>query len=311
LFGRRRLDSCWRRKLFASKAGDGRRDQKPKQQQQKQQQLQQQQQQHQEEQQQQQNEQNNDSGSSSKGSSESEWGSAQRLQQLDAARAAAALEERHMNVVRWSVAVIVLFLGMSYASVPLYKIFCQMTGYGGTVQETRDESTNLDSPEYLTPDKRVVTIHFNANSPNTAWRFKPLQQNLNVRVGETALAFYTAENLLDRAMTGVATYNVTPVRAGLYFTKIQCFCFDEQRLLPREEVDMPVFFVLDPKMLEDPQMDDVDDIVLSYTFFKIDDDAETAELEEDDEDDYAVATATAVVDAAAAAAPAKASVTAV
>lgn len=100
------------------------------------------------------------------------------------------------------------------------------------------------------------------------WEFQPLQREVTVRPGEGVLAFYTAKNLTDADITGVATYNVTPAKAGLYFHKIQCFCFDEQKLTAGESVDMPVYFVVDPKLLTDPGTKDIKSITLSYTFFK-------------------------------------------
>lgn len=122
---------------------------------------------------------------------------------------------------------------------------------------------------------RPIKIVFNADVSDTMpWKFYPTQPDILVVPGETALAFFTAKNKTDKAVIGVATYNVFPPKAGLYFNKIQCFCFDEQRLKPREEVDMPVFFFVDPEMLNDPSMENVHEITLSYTFFKTDEDSE-------------------------------------
>lgn len=118
---------------------------------------------------------------------------------------------------------------------------------------------------------RPLRIHFtSAVSSTMPWSFKPQQSELVLVPGETALAFYTASNPTDSAITGVATYNVHPPKAGLYFNKIQCFCFEEQRLRANEEIDMPVFFFIDPEILSDPTMDGVHAITLSYTFFKTD-----------------------------------------
>lgn len=125
---------------------------------------------------------------------------------------------------------------------------------GGALARTR--------PRLLSPTRPPPT---HSRMP---WTFKPEQQEVSVVPGETALAFYKAYNPTRRPITGVSTYNVTPMKAGLYFNKIQCFCFEEQRLKPREEVDMPVFFYIDPAILDDPQMRHVTDITLSYTFFK-------------------------------------------
>lgn len=123
----------------------------------------------------------------------------------------------------------------------------------------------------MTPvaNARPITVRFSANtSDSLQWKFAPQQREVRVVPGETALAFYTAINLTDEPIVGVATYNVAPAKAGLYFNKIQCFCFDQQRLKPNEEVDMPVFFYIDPDFADDPQMESINDIVLSYTFFR-------------------------------------------
>lgn len=157
-------------------------------------------------------------------------------------------------------------LGLSYAAVPLYKVFCQATGYGGTTQEADEEKVRMMMP---VKGARPLSIKFGGNvSSSLPWTFTPQQKEVEVVPGETALAFYTAENTSKDPIIGVATYNVLPMKAGLYFNKIQCFCFDEQRLEPNEEIDMPVFFFVDPKFLEDPEMEDVQSITLSYTFFR-------------------------------------------
>jgi cytochrome c oxidase assembly protein subunit 11 len=138
-------------------------------------------------------------------------------------------------------------IGASWAAVPLYRAFCAHTGYGGTTQTDKDGS-KLAS---LKPGKKEVTVSFNADvNPAMHWSFTPSQKQLKVRLGEPVLAFYKATNLRDKAVTGVATYNVTPQKSGAYFSKIQCFCFDEQRLRANETVDMPVFFYIDPAVSE-------------------------------------------------------------
>eukprot|EP00048_Salpingoeca_helianthica_P021122 m.10494 g.10494 ORF g.10494 m.10494 type:complete len:248 (-) comp5613_c1_seq1:25-768(-) len=160
----------------------------------------------------------------------------------------------------------VLAVGASYAAVPLYRLFCQSTGYGGTVNRAED----TDKIREMTPvaDRRI-RVKFNASTSATmSWKFYPQQREITVVPGETALAFFTAENPTDHAITGISTYNVLPFDAGQYFNKIQCFCFEEQRLNPHEEVDMPVFFYLDPEFAEDPALARVEEITLSYTFFK-------------------------------------------
>jgi cytochrome c oxidase assembly protein subunit 11 len=159
--------------------------------------------------------------------------------------------------------------GLAYASVPLYRLFCQVTGFGGTTQVA-------DSlPERVVD--RVITVRFDADvSASLAWRFRPAQRSIDVRLGEQALAFYTARNDSDRPTTGTATFNVTPAKAGSYFTKIDCFCFDEQTLNPGQSADMPVTFFVDPEMADARNLDDVTTITLSYTFFNADRENEPA-----------------------------------
>ncbi|KAL3284604.1 hypothetical protein HHI36_018759 [Cryptolaemus montrouzieri] len=160
----------------------------------------------------------------------------------------------------------IVTVGMSYAAVPLYRMFCQAYSYGGTVSIGHDDS----KVETMTPiRKRPIRIKFNADTATSIkWNFKPQQREITVVPGETALAFYTARNPTSRPIIGISTYNVVPFEAGQYFNKIQCFCFEEQQLNPQEEVDMPVFFYIDPEFMEDPYMENVDEIVLSYTFLK-------------------------------------------
>jgi len=189
-----------------------------------------------------------------------------RVFSTNASGSSETVAERNKRVALYMISIALATLGVSYASVPLYKVFCQVTGFGGTTQrvdivETRD----------LTPaeDGRVLKITFSADVSDTMpWKFKPQQNNVKVAPGETALAFYKATNNTSHAITGVATYNVYPPKAGLYFNKIQCFCFEEQRLRPGEEIDMPVFFFIDKDIMNDPAMDHVNNITLSYTFFK-------------------------------------------
>jgi cytochrome c oxidase assembly protein subunit 11 len=158
---------------------------------------------------------------------------------------------------------LVLITGMgvlSYASVPLYKLFCQVTGYGGTTQQaTSPSSQTLE---------RKIKIRFDANTkPTLDWDFQPVETSIDISVGQNALAFYKAKNTGKDPIVGTATFNVTPEKAGLYFNKIDCFCFVEQLLAPQEAVDMPVSFFIDPDIVNDPNLDDVTTITLSYTFF--------------------------------------------
>lgn len=157
--------------------------------------------------------------------------------------------------------VAVVMLALAYASVPLYRLFCQKTGYGGTTQVVAASSDRVTD--------RVITVRFNADvHRNLPWAFRPLQKEIKVRVGENALALYESENLSNAPIIGMATYNVTPDKAGIYFNKVACFCFEEQRLEPHKRVDMPVYFFIDPDFATDPNLKDVHTITLSYTFFR-------------------------------------------
>lgn len=160
----------------------------------------------------------------------------------------------------------VLVVGFSYAAVPLYSMFCQAYGYGGTVTAGHD-NTKVESMAAV--KHKPIKIKFNADTVSSMrWNFKPQQLEIQVVPGETALAFYTAQNPTDVPVTGISTYNVVPFEAGQYFNKIQCFCFEEQQLNPHEQVDMPVFFYIDPEFAQDPAMEYIREITLSYTFFE-------------------------------------------
>jgi len=161
------------------------------------------------------------------------------------------------------VGVIAGMAGLVVASVPLYRLFCQVTGYGGTVQ-----TRTAGGSENKVID-RVIRIRFNADkSADLPWSFQPVQREMTVRVGETGLAFFHAANLSSSRVVGSAIYNVTPQKVGLYFTKTACFCFTEQALEPGEEADMAVSFYIDPEIMDDPNLDDVTTITLSYSFFR-------------------------------------------
>ncbi len=156
---------------------------------------------------------------------------------------------------------------MAYAAVPLYDLFCRVTGYGGTTQIAQYEpGAVLD---------REVTVRFDAsNARGFPWEFAPVEREMTLKVGETALAFYRATNTTDRPVTGMASYNVTPFKAAPYFSKLECFCFQEQTLQPGESMDMPVIFFVDPLIDEERRLDDVRTITLSYTFWDASTDAE-------------------------------------
>ncbi|XP_037547637.1 cytochrome c oxidase assembly protein COX11, mitochondrial [Nematolebias whitei] len=173
---------------------------------------------------------------------------------------------RNRTVLMYIAATGVGMIGLSYAAVPLYRLYCQATGLGGTAVSGHD----ADQVETMKPVKeRIIKVTFNADThAGILWNFRPQQTEIYVVPGETALAFYRAKNPTDKPIIGISTYNVVPFDAGQYFNKIQCFCFEEQRLNPHEEVDMPIFFYIDPEFADDPRMARVDTITLSYTFFQ-------------------------------------------
>jgi cytochrome c oxidase assembly protein subunit 11 len=185
--------------------------------------------------------------------------------------------DRNLKVAAASGAIVAGMVGMAYAAVPLYDLFCRVTGYGGTTQIAQyDPGAILD---------REVTVRFDASvNRDFPWTFEPLQREMTVRVGETALAFYRATNTTERPVTGVASYNVTPFKMGPYFSKLECFCFNEQTLQPGESMDMPVIFFVDPLMDEENRLDDVRTVTLSYTFFASGDEGvyETARADGED-----------------------------
>ncbi len=168
----------------------------------------------------------------------------------------------HRTVGLMLAGLVVSMLGLSYAAVPLYKLFCQVTGYAGTTQRASEAPA--------TPSKQSILVRFDANtSRGLGWEFKPVQRSMTMKIGEEKLAFYEATNTSDKAITGTATFNVTPAIAGSYFNKIACFCFTEQTLEPGESVDMPVSFFIDPDILTDSDTIGVKEITLSYTFFEV------------------------------------------
>ncbi len=160
---------------------------------------------------------------------------------------------------------VVFMTGVAFASVPLYRLFCQVTGFGGTPLRAEEVDPSLKATG------KLISVRFDANTNSALpWRFEPEENVQRVAVGARDMAFYTAKNLGDKPVTGTATFNVTPAQAGQYFTKIQCFCFTEQTLKAGEEVRMPVIFFVDPKILDDPDARKIDEITLSYTFYPVD-----------------------------------------
>ncbi|KAI9826182.1 MAG: hypothetical protein M1819_007438 [Sarea resinae] len=167
----------------------------------------------------------------------------------------------------YALSVTIATLAISYGSVPLYKMVCQTTGWGGQPINVSTHTSDVERRQPVTNARRL-RITFNGSvSDVLPWKFTPQQREVRVLPGETALAFYTATNNSKDDIIGVATYSVTPGQVAPYFSKIQCFCFEEQRLNAGETVDMPVFFFIDPDFLKDPQTKGVDTITLSYTFF--------------------------------------------
>jgi len=170
------------------------------------------------------------------------------------------INKKNLRVLVLCLGALVVMSGLTAASVPLYRLFCQVTGYGGTTQVASA------APEIVLD--REVTVRFDSNvSSGMAWDFSANQVSQTLHIGEVGLAFFTATNLTDDTTSGVATFNVTPLEAGLYFSKIQCFCFNEQTLEPGETVQMPVYYYVDPDITERANLNDVTTITLSYTFF--------------------------------------------
>lgn len=153
-------------------------------------------------------------------------------------------------------------IGASFAAVPLYRMFCQITGYGGTTQRAEMASAHVLD--------REINVRFDANaSPGVPWSFQPNEREVTLKLGETRQVSYHVRNTSDRTVTAMATFNVTPELTGAYFNKIQCFCFNNQTLAPGESVDMPVIFFVDPAIADDVDVGDARTITLSYTFFPI------------------------------------------
>ncbi|GAA0157286.1 chaperone [Lithospermum erythrorhizon] len=194
----------------------------------------------------------------------------------------AVTDQKSLKMLLYLTGLVFAMVGATYAAVPLYRTFCQATGYGGTVQrkESVEEKIARHSKDGTVTSREIV-VQFNADvADGMQWKFIPTQREVRVKPGESALAFYTAENKSTKPITGVSTYNVTPMKAAVYFNKIQCFCFEEQRLLPGELIDMPVFFYIDPEFETDPKMDGINNIILSYTFFKVSEDTESSQESE-------------------------------
>ncbi len=161
-------------------------------------------------------------------------------------------------------------VGMAFAAVPLYDWFCRVTGFGGTTMVAES------APDQVLD--QTVKVRFDGSIVGIQWRFRPVQREMEVRLGEQALAFYEATNISDRPITGTASYNVTPFSTGGYFSKLECFCFIEQTLQPGETVQMPVAFFVDPEILDDREASRVPVITLSYTFYETEESRRLAAL---------------------------------
>jgi len=179
-----------------------------------------------------------------------------------------ANKNRKLAILMLSLAV--GMVGMAYAAVPLYEIFCRVTGYGGTTQKAELASVNVID--------RDMRVRFVANTHrDMPWEFKPVQNTQTLKIGSQNLAYFEAYNPTKEIIVGRATYNVAPHKAGSYFSKIDCFCFTEQILQPGERVVMPVVYFIDPEIDQDINLDEVTEVTLSYTFFSLDAE-ETAEV---------------------------------
>jgi cytochrome c oxidase assembly protein subunit 11 len=174
-----------------------------------------------------------------------------------------SVARRNFNTAMVLTGVFAGMVGLAFAAVPLYRIFCERTGFDGTPIRAEGGLTMAK------PIDRQVTVTFTGDvNAGMAWAFYPKQHKIEARVGETYLAFFEAQNLSDKPITGRATFNVSPEPWGPYFVKIQCFCFNEQTLQPGEKVEMPVTFYLDPALAGDNLLNKMSDVTLSYTFFK-------------------------------------------
>ncbi|MET3793087.1 cytochrome c oxidase assembly protein [Aquamicrobium terrae] len=172
-------------------------------------------------------------------------------------------QKSNRRIAGFCVAFFCGMVGMAYAAVPLYTLFCQVTGYGGTTQRVTQYSDRVLD--------RDITIRFDANTAGgVPWKFAPVDRSVTVKIGETAQAHYTATNLAPKPTGGRATFNVTPEAAGAYFNKVECFCFTDTTLASGETMDMPVIFFVDPDIVDAPELKNVKTITLSYTMFPID-----------------------------------------
>ena len=178
------------------------------------------------------------------------------------AMTAATMENRNRRVGFTFLAFALAMLGLGFASVPLYRLFCQVTGFQGTTQRA-----TLAQADTVAISTHMISVRFDANvERGMPWNFRAVQPTDSVAIGARDMAIFSARNMSDQPITGTATFNVEPAYVGKYFNKIQCFCFTEQTLQPGQEVRMPVLYYVDPAILDDPDAQDVEQITLSYTF---------------------------------------------
>ncbi len=182
---------------------------------------------------------------------------------------AATIEQKNIRTGIYAMLGALAMLGMGYAAVPLYDLFCRVTGFGGTTQRASESDADIAARLASSAGGKTMSIRFDASTArDVPWSFRPTQPTDTVQIGIRDMATYVARNNSNIPITGTATFNVEPEQAGKYFNKIQCFCFTEQTLQPGEEVHMPVLYYVDPAALEDEGMDGVEQITLSYTFHR-------------------------------------------
>ena len=183
--------------------------------------------------------------------------------------ASVPLERKNRRVGLLALLAAVAMLGLGYAAVPLYDLFCRVTGFGGTTQRATLVQAAAAADFAASAGAPTISIRFDANTArDMPWTFRPRQVTDTVQIGQRDMAVFEAKNLSSVPITGTASFNVEPEQAGAYFNKIQCFCFTEQTLRPGQEVSMPVLYFVDPKALDDPAMQGVEQITLSYTFHR-------------------------------------------
>ena len=185
------------------------------------------------------------------------------------AAVASSIEQKNLKTGIYAFMGALAMLGLGYAAVPLYDLFCRVTGFGGTTQVASEAEASRAEQLAIAAGGKTMSIRFDASTArDVPWSFRPSQPTDTVQIGVRDIATYIAKNNSSVPITGTATFNVEPEQAGAYFNKIQCFCFTEQTLQPGEEVHMPVLYFIDPAVLEDENMKGVEQITLSYTFHK-------------------------------------------